>query len=98
MRELKGNAARQRGGSAINYWGFKAIEILEQPPWGANGEDIRELCGGQPILEALLDANTGASDPADVPYLRDILPSEYAHDPTAMLEKYLETYFPEYSK
>lgn len=86
------------GGNAINYWGFKAVEILEQPPWGTNGDDIRELCSGQPIFEALMDVYTGASDPADVPYLRDILPSEYAHDPPAMLEKYLETYFPEYSE
>jgi hypothetical protein len=33
---------------------------------------------------------------ADIPFLRDILPSEYAHDKPALLEKYLTAYFPEF--
>jgi len=81
--------------NVTNFWGFSAIEILEQPMWGTAGGTVVELCGDRPIMDALLKAENGTCSYSDVPYIRDILPSEYAHDKTALLEKYLEAFFPE---
>jgi len=81
-----------------NFYGYSAIEILEEPMWGTNGGSIEELCGDRPIADTLLRAMNGAVRYEDVPYIRDILPSEYAHDKPALLEKYLQTYFPELLK
>ena len=86
-------------GSVQNFWGFQETEILESPPWGTNGEHIRTLCGDRPIAQTLLDAeNRPGGYSSDFPYIRDILPSEYAHSKTALLEVYLEHYFPNLPK
>ena len=82
--------------NVTNWWGFSAIEILEQPMWGTGGGTIAELCGDRPIADALLRVENGIDRNTDVPFIRDILPSEYAHDMRALLKKYLEAFFPEF--
>jgi len=83
-------------GAVESYWGFKAVEILESPPWGTNGGDIKELCGGRPIADSLYEAYNvpDGNDVWSIPYLRDILPDEYAFDMHALLQIYLDYYFP----
>ncbi|MCL2125054.1 MAG: hypothetical protein FWH33_03600 [Oscillospiraceae bacterium] len=77
-----------------NFWGFRAVDILEEPMWGTGGGAILELSGGRPIADDLLSAMNGAINNTDIPYIRDILASEYSHNKPKLLEKYLEVYFP----
>ena len=91
--------ADEDNGNVTNFLGFAAVEILESPPWGTNGGDIRDLCDNRPIADALYDAyyTPDGHDVWSIPHLRDILPSEYAFDMGALLQAYLDYYFPDFT-
>jgi len=80
--------------ATTNYWHYKAVEILESPPWGTDGDDIRMLAGTRPIAELLLEAsNVPGGGILELDYIRDILPDEYAFDQHELLKVYMDYYF-----
>ena len=78
-----------------NYWGYQLEEILEFPESGEVETAIQELCEGREVEEILYAAEQGEISKKDVIGKRYVLPEEYAINSGAMLEKYLDVYFPE---